>query len=180
MITSPLPTAVEAWFLSGEFFSPGTAKNPFVQPGRGGSRARRPIPVDDQWSRATAFSVLRSLSLFISPILVLIPLYLSLFLYLSSWTRFSISSSLSCTLARTSLVTPIFFTCQDAVSWSLYQRRLGKGRESLSLSLSSPPSSSSSFSSSSSSSSSSSIVLCAEVTPLSDTWSCFIIFPRNH
>lgn len=77
MIASPLPAAAEAWFLSGEFFSPGAAKGPFVQPGRGGGRARRPIPADDQWSRATAFSVSRSPSLSLSRLFP-IPLCLSL------------------------------------------------------------------------------------------------------
>jgi len=66
---------------------------------------------------------------------------------------------------------------------SLHQRRVGKGRETLSRSsppLPSPPLPGSLSLSFSFSRSFSSSALCAAVTPLSDTWSCFIIFPRNH
>lgn len=135
MIASPLPAAAEAWFLSGEFFSPGATKGPFVQPGRDGARARRPIPADDQWSRATAFSVSRSPFLFISPILIPLsplPLILSLFIFLLG------RGEPSCLpLPCAYLINAFYLPCQDSVSWSLYQRRVGKGRESLSLSL--PP-----------------------------------------
>lgn len=100
------PSHAEAWFLSGEFFSPGAPRGPFVQPGRTGGRAHGPIPADDQWSRATAFFQSRSPSLLVSPILSLS--YLSLPLLLPE--RASPYLLLRRSPSRTSLVPPTFLT----------------------------------------------------------------------
>lgn len=137
MIASPLPVFVEAWFVSGEFFSPGArgvrSSNqvaPVVGPiGQSLLMISGPEPQPSLYLALFSFSRLFSFHSF-----------LILFLFLISDERFSMSFSPSCTLAYliSASYLPYSTRCRILVLISTTRRKRERNSLPLLLSLYSP------------------------------------------